>query len=333
MNNVQRLVETARDQIVAHVPKKETCQRMLLVTLVGCSILAMIPPIRIGAAIAMRSLVLISSLASFTSIDKKNPISAIAQNVARITIIVLGIAALATASPALLTASLVMDLAMQAFLCIKALYNREYTTAALHFGMVVIDTLAVAALVTGSWQLMVAAGATSIVAMASITLAIGFYTKGKDLGSKIDIACYLALTVTGYVGISQMFPKIETREAIRFKLDGDVHGDTNIHHKYFDTNGNEIASLEAGQTLQIDVPTGDTVGGRYLINYYTRLDNEGNSQLYCRLFDSFGLPFLKQVIVVPTVISTAPLLPISNVAESALNRSETPDNNSFVLID
>jgi hypothetical protein len=198
------------DQFATRFFQKETCQKLLLVAVVGCAILSLVPPLRIGAAIAMRSIALISSLASFHDMDSNNRLAIIAQNIGRCAIIILGIAGLATLSPFLIMISLVMDVSMQAFLCIKALYDGDYYAAALHFGMFVINTLAVSALVTGSWQVMVAAGAVSIVAMASIALGIAFYGNGR-VEDVIDVTCYLALTLIGSFALTQMLPAAEGR--------------------------------------------------------------------------------------------------------------------------
>jgi len=253
---------TIVDQIVASFPKKEICQRILLVAAVGCSILSITPSFRIGAAIAMRGIALISSLASFHHINPQNQISVIAQNVARCAIIILGIVAIATASPLLLIVSLIMDTAMQAFLCLKALYKQDFMGVALHFGMLAINTLAVAALITGSWQLMVAAAAASALAMASIALLIAFYAQKDDLGTAIDIACYLALTITGSVAITQMLPAAATIEKrVLFKA-------TNPHERfdtrYIDCNGNQVANPAPHESQDVLLRPEDTFSGNRL---------------------------------------------------------------------
>lgn len=248
---------TLYDQIVAPFPKRDTCQRVLMVGVAICSILALIPPLRVGAAIAMRGVALLTSLTTFHNVDPKNQFLEIAQNVARCAILAFGIAALATASPLLLIISIAMDTAMQAFLCVKAFYEQDYAVAGLHLAMLTINTLALAGLVTGSWQLMVTAAAVSLAAMIGITttsITMACFIHNDDCegitGSVIDILCNLALTATGCAALAQMIP-IDTsynRRVIHLK------NDTDSDQTYYYPSGKVFDTLKPGEDKVVPAP-------------------------------------------------------------------------------
>ncbi len=174
------------------LPVKETAQRGLLVTATALSILSVIPPFRLAASTAARAIALISLAISCTDDISK---TSLLMRIAKCAIPVLGIAALALTSPIVIVASIAADVGIQTIETLKALYNRDWNKASLHFNILVIDSLALAAVVTGGWQLMVAAAAASSCFMLAIFVKTA--RNAKSAGDVVDAVCYAAMAGAG----------------------------------------------------------------------------------------------------------------------------------------
>lgn len=140
---------------------RPAAQKILLGMTALCAIITAIPPLRLGGSLAMRSVSFLSVAISKTPEGKEGPIV----KAAKLGIVALGVVAIVAALPMLAVASIAADMGLQIFEGAKALYKGDYAKAAMHATILVIDTLALAGLIVGSWKLMVAAAAVSAFAM------------------------------------------------------------------------------------------------------------------------------------------------------------------------
>ncbi len=166
-------------------PYRNTTQKVLLGMTAACGLLSMFAPLRPGASLAMRAIAFTSVALAKTPDGIEGPLI----KAAKLTAVAMGAIGLVAAAPMLMVASLAMDLGLQVLEGARALYQGEYTKAAMHATFLVIDTLALAGLVVGSWQLMVAAAAVS--AFAMVLLASGAVASRHE----DDMVSYLALCV------------------------------------------------------------------------------------------------------------------------------------------
>jgi len=113
----------------------EEVQRGLLFAATACSIISIIPPCRLAGALALRTIALLScsltTSSNWSSDDSVSKLSKITQTAG----VALGLVALAAAFPALLTASLAVDLGVQVFEAGKCARQGNKEQALLHLGM------------------------------------------------------------------------------------------------------------------------------------------------------------------------------------------------------
>lgn len=149
--------------------KRTAAQKALLGMTAVCAILASIPPLRLGASLAMRSVSLLSVGISKTPEGQEGPFV----KAAKLATVALGIVALAASMPMLMIASLAADIGLQIIEGARAIYQGDFAKAAMHATILVIDTLALAGLIVGSWQLMIAAASVSAAAMLVLASVAG----------------------------------------------------------------------------------------------------------------------------------------------------------------
>ncbi len=176
------------------LPSVGNVQNSLLVLTVAFGVLSVIPPLRFVGALGVRSISLLSTLTSCVEQKRNSNWVDVAIRSAKIGVVTLGLVAVATATPLFAVASLAADLALQALDAGRTVEHKEYTKACVHLWIAIIDALAIAAIVTGSWPLMVAAASVSILAM--LVMGIKIACDGKK-GCAIGSICYIALAALG----------------------------------------------------------------------------------------------------------------------------------------
>lgn len=177
--------------------KRPVLQKALLGMTAICAILSAIPPFRLGASLAMRSASFLSVGISKTPEGKEGPFI----KAAKLGVVTLGIVALAAAMPMLMVASVAADMGLQILEGAKAIYQGDFAKAALHATILVIDTLALAGLIVGSWQLMVSAAAVSAAAMLALAAAANASGHGDEMFSYLALMganIATAMTIGGY---------------------------------------------------------------------------------------------------------------------------------------
>lgn len=191
-------------------------QKVLLVATVGCAALSLIPPFRLAGSLALRGIALLSSILNSEETWAKNDTLGSILNYFKVAVVTFGIVALVAASPMLMVASLAADIGFQAIQMARCIYKGEYSKALIHFGVIVIDSLALAGIVTGSWQLMVAAAAVSAVGM----LILFAESKGS-----LEAFSYFALAIiggvaAGTIGNTNILQEPDGQKTTVFDYDG-----------------------------------------------------------------------------------------------------------------
>lgn len=269
MNSTQRLdvhSKTAIPPMPFEIKEKEKvcqiAQRSLLVAATVCSILSIIPPLRLAGSLALRSVALLSS--STTAVTRWSEESVLGKlaKVAKVAGVALGLVALAAALPALMVASIGVDLAVQVVEAAKAAHQGKGAQAFMHLGFAIVDTLALAGIVAGSWQLMVAAISVNIAIMAgAIVITAVDIKKGEEV---IDVICYAALGITGMVGA------ITSARIVHVKTNAHFSGknETNNPITFYDKDDNVVAKVQPGErydfTLDYNHLSKMQYGGSYL---------------------------------------------------------------------
>lgn len=154
----------------------EVAQRVFLGMAAVCAILSLIPPLRLGAAFALRG---VSFLSTALPTQDERGVLPVAMKAVKISAIALGIVGLAASMPILLIGSLAIDMGLQTAALVRSVIRKE-PQAAVHLTLLVVDTLALLAFVFASWQLLVAATAVNAFAMLSMAIIAGAVLEQPD---------------------------------------------------------------------------------------------------------------------------------------------------------
>lgn len=249
LNIVDSNISTgAATHLAAALPEKKIIQRGLLVLTVACSAMSLIPPLRFAGSLVTRSVAFLStsSLCAY-SWSKDNNFGL--TSYVKLTAVTLGIIGVATSSSLLIVTSLIADLGLQSFNTLKAVYQGEYGKALMHTGVTVINSLALAAVVTGSWPLMVTAAAVSAAAMLAIAIKVSM--NAQSSGDAIDVACYSALAVLGAasaVSAAELYSHRATEAHFMMSNNKDCI------ITLYGSGGRIVGQLNPGETKEIIVP-------------------------------------------------------------------------------
>lgn len=224
----------------------------LLIVSTACAILSLIPPLRLAGALALRGTALLSSGVNGMDSWKTEGILGRITQISQVALIILGIIAVATASPVLILASIAADLALQIFEMGRCLNQKEYSKALCHLGIVVIDTLLLAGLIVGSWELMVAALSVQATAMLVFMCAAGAMAlENKDNSLLLEATCFAILAgvgVTGALTTAEMRSLTPKNPHFKFKSDSDQP------KIILDKNNRIITILESGESTNFQLP-------------------------------------------------------------------------------
>lgn len=170
-------------------------QKGLLLLSVAFGALSLIPPFRFAGSLATRSVAFLStSSLSCDSWSKSNALGRL-MSCTKLAAVTVGLVGVAVGSPLLVIASLAADLGIQTINAASNLYKGNVGKSLINQSMMVINALALSAMIVGSWPLMVAAAAISAVAMAAIAIKVA--VEAKDKGDAFEAICYGALAVLG----------------------------------------------------------------------------------------------------------------------------------------
>lgn len=251
-------------------------QRPLLVAATACTALNFIPPLRLGASIALRSIALISSSLTAGSRWSEESFLGKLSKIGKVAGVAIGLVALTLAMPALMAASLGVDMGVQLFEAGRAIKDGKAGQAFLHLGIAIVDALALAGIVAGSWKLMVAATSINITMMAgaaSICFYNGFDRLFNDqeniAGAFIDAMCYVTLMSLGISSaVKQISPETFTEQKYHFQ--GKNETDKTMY--FYDAKDRVIFVAKPGETYDFKCDPQDILipfKGRYVEVFLT----------------------------------------------------------------
>jgi hypothetical protein len=234
-----------KPSICFHPPPRPVIQTGLLIAAVGAGIISVIPALSLIGTLSLRSVGLIFNC--FNILDKhgNNDYQVIAFKAIKIALAVLSIVAVAIALPLIIVAYLSIDIALQTFDLVRALYNKQYKKALFHFSLIAIDSLVISGLVAGSWPCLIAASAVSAAAMGTIAYYIA--RKAKTTTETINLACYLALSL---IGVAGALTTAETSH--KFAINSQVTEPTAHQPREADTAGQMVRSVEEDSKKQTE---------------------------------------------------------------------------------
>ena len=238
-SNYQTSFWNQTDNLKPHV------QKGLLALTSAAAVMSVIPPLRSAGSLAMRSIALCSS--SLGCIKKE--VTACILSCAKVGVVSLGVAAIVAAKPVLFIASLVADIAVQSLEMIKAVYANYGFQIFANISAIVIDTLALSALTTGSWPLMVVASCVN----AGVMTVFAFKAIDNDNG--LESLCYSILAAVGYVGAFSALQISKTRYT---DSHFSIENESNEKVVFYDKHGEIIASANPREATQFDIPYKDT---------------------------------------------------------------------------
>lgn len=244
----------------------QIAQRSLLMAAVACSILSIIPPLRFAGSLALRGVALLSSSASLTSQWSEQDLLGKLTKVAKVAGVALGLVGLAIALPALMVASIGVDLGVQVFEASKAIHEGNYGQAVIHLGLMIVDTLLLAGIVAGSWELIVASISVNIALMTSAVIITLSNMKGDE--EIIDAVCYAALAATG---IATAFTTAEITRTGGYKAQFSGKNSSDKEMLIFDKDHQLIASVPSGENYDFTLDTRGLV-----LSEYVDVVNAGN---------------------------------------------------------
>ena len=193
--------------------------------------------------------------------------------VGKIALVALGIAGAVLLSPAIIVASIAADTALHIKGLISDLMNGKYADALMRLAMITINVLAIAAIVVGSWQLIVAACAISVALMFAMAIKVGvavFTDKEKDPNAWIDAFAYVALAgigIGGCVTMAQIVHRIPEKATF------DLTNNTEYTRYIYDKNG-VIATLAPGESLHLELPYNELIYlPEWSWRFYSRSDS------------------------------------------------------------
>ena len=268
-----------------------------------------LPALKLGGTLAVKTLNLIDSAVVFNKAEKERWKEWLSLAF-KVTVVVLAVVGVILASIPLFIAGFAVDIASQ----LKNIYihasEKNVWKVALDFGLLLIDTLALAAIITGGWQLAVAAASLGGVLMSIVTI----YTFAqayvhKDGGAFFEAFCYGALTALGFMVAHQCAQVSEKTATVEVKNETDQPQDVT-------GSDGKVAELAPGETRTIVVPRGDAntvVIGHHAESYNQKVCDKGFSVVYNSGNESYDL--VKDCHYEPRiriVQDTAPTLSVGN---------------------
>lgn len=240
-------------------------QRALLVGAVGFGVLSLVPPLRFAGSLGLRAVAFLAACNVSAHNWQDGSKLDRALLVGKIALVVLGIVGAVLVSPAMIVASIAVDTGLQIKELLSALKDKEYGKALIHLTMLTVNVLAIAAIVLGSWQLIVAASAISVLLMLCMAVKMYLATK-EDPGAWIDVLGYAALAGIGIAGCVTM-AQLVTRIPQKATFDLENHSD---YTRYvYDKNG-LIATIPPGESVHLELSYNDLlqvkngVGGNFV---------------------------------------------------------------------
>lgn len=244
---IKQWIEAAKGP--AHNTTAKVLHRLILVAIIIFGIISRLPALGFIGALGVKALAILDLVALSPSPSKKNW-KTILSICGKIVGVALGILGLVLALVPLSIAAFGVDLAYQ----IIGLYQDRSDPGliALHIGFIIVDTLALAAVITGGWQLAVAAASISAVVMLGVALYTAVkccVTKADVSGSIFDTICYIALAGLCLANAITSAKITNHHKKSKFQYHNDSQEDQVIETK----NGKVLGVVHPGESKEFSI--------------------------------------------------------------------------------
>lgn len=188
----ERIEVSSQSDSVKH---PSIAQKGLLIVRIACSIIALIPDIKVFGMIGMRSMMFfVSSKACVKDWSHDDALNRFSK-CAKVSVVVLGITAVASGAPYLLVTSIVANIGLQVFDCIKAAYEKNSSKAFTHLSVATLFTVAVTA--PQSWHSMLMTSLVTVIAMGMMAIKVGREAKHwSDIAESIAYVGLIVLNIS-----------------------------------------------------------------------------------------------------------------------------------------
>lgn len=221
--------------------------RSLLVATAGLAIASVIPGSSKAASLMLRSVAWLSSAAICADSWEKEDVYHRILNIGRIGVVTLAITGFVAMRPVLIVASLAAEVGLQTFEVLKAIHDKNPERCLAHLSVLVVDSLMLAAAVTGLWQVMVTAAAVNAFVMLIQTIAI--MGNSQNQADAIDIICYVILAGTSVTAAIEA-AKIVVKQRVTGHYQIKNEKDTAM--EVFNSDKEKICSLQPGESVSLD---------------------------------------------------------------------------------
>ena len=227
--------------------------RCILVGMLIAGVLSIIPPLKYPGILAARALALLdlATLASFKSKDNWRGVLSLCLKGAGLILGILGIIlALLPLSIAAFSVDIFTQLKEMVLCFTDKKTKNPVAMFFLHFGFLVVDVLALAAVITGGWQLAVAAASVASAVMLGVSIYAGMIAKSAD--DVFEAFCYAffaGLSIATAVTSAQIVKK---DKVVDLKV---TNEDKENPMDVINKQGQVVATLKPGETQNITVPS------------------------------------------------------------------------------
>lgn len=246
--------------VVDELPENRTIQKGLLVTATATSVLSLIPGLRLAGALATRSIVLLSSVSHAVSEGHRTSALGRMADYSRIAAVGLGLIGMATVKPMLIIASLATDIGVQVIEMASQLRvaihgdDDALGRIALHGSIIVVDSLMLAGIVTGSWPFLAVAAGVNMLVMAGISISA--MNKDSNREEVLEPLCYYALMLLNFVSLLSVV-QLTSRHYTDSHFNYENQSDERI--VIIDQHGKQIVAVEPHEKASFTVPYRDTM--------------------------------------------------------------------------
>ena len=259
------LDKKAKKDIVVQKPPSTALlilHRCCLVLIIILHIISFIPPLRMAGALALRGLVFLDLLAQSPANKEWRTWKGFLGLMVKCIGLALGIVGIILSLMPLFAASFGLDIVLQ----LKGMWNclrdeknhigRKIGLFLLHLSLIIVDSLALAAIITGGWELAAAAAFVSAVVIGGLAAYFTglWWNLPKEGKAKAEVGfeacCYFILSLLNFVTVFSIMPFDGSQKRAKVTVKNDS---TDKEMTVKDANETLLDTLHPGETKTIDV--------------------------------------------------------------------------------
>lgn len=228
----------------------ELLQKGLLGLSVVCALISVAAPgLGMGGALALRSVAVLSAGTEWARAEGKGEF---ALRTLRLGLVLLGLIGVATNQTPLVISSLALDLLFRIVETGRSLRQKDRSQALCEASLLIVNAMALAAMVTGDWRVLTSAAVVSTVVMAGFgAKAFVKARKERSKGSLFEAICYAALSILSAISAVQVATPRAHLEKHLYR----VTNDDPFHRllRVYDKNSQVFRHVYPGQTVEFTI--------------------------------------------------------------------------------